>query len=138
MRRADAQVTIGGLARAADVGVETIRYYQRRGLLPEPQRPPGQVRRYGPREMQRLEFIRAAQQLGFSLDEVASLLTLEDGAHCVQAREIAAHKLAIVRDRLDALRRMEAALAELVASCEQHTGDIACPLIAALGSRNPC
>lgn len=131
----DSLLTIGGLAKAAGVGVETIRYYQRRGLLHGPARPPGQIRRYGSRELQRLLFIKAAQQLGFSLDEVATLLMLEDGAQCGRAKEIATQKLATVRDRLESLRRMEAALAELVASCEEHAGDIACPLIAALGSR---
>lgn len=130
-------LTIGAFAKAADVGVETIRYYQRRGLLPEPERPPGQIRRYGTADVQRLLFIRSAQQLGFSLDEVASLLQLEDGTRCAQAQELAARKLAVVRTRLESLRRIEAALVELVDSCEQHTGDIACPLIAALGSRPP-
>lgn len=130
----DSPLTIGALGKAAGVGVETIRYYQRRGLLPEPTRPPGQIRRYGAREVQRLRFIRAAQDLGFSLDEVASLLTLDDGTQCAQAKDIAIQKLAVVRERLESLRRMEAALAGLVASCEKHTGEIACPLIAALGS----
>mgnify|MGYP003136621934 FL=1 len=69
-------LTIGGLAKAANVSVETIRYYQRRGLIPEPQRPPGGIRRYGATEIDRLMFVKTAQQLGFSLNEIGDLLQL--------------------------------------------------------------
>lgn len=75
-------LTIGGLAKAANVHVETIRYYQRRRLVPEPERPPGGIRRYGPADIERLMFVKTAQQLGFSLVEISDLLQLEDGAHC--------------------------------------------------------
>src|SRR3954468_24758812 len=68
--------TIGGLAKAAGVGVETIRYYQRRGLLTEPARPPGEVRRYGEGDVKRLRFIRSAQAAGFTLNEISELLDL--------------------------------------------------------------
>lgn len=135
MERQPRALTIGAVAKAAEVGVETIRYYQRRGLLREPERPPGQVRRYGPADVQRLQFIKAAQRLGFSLDDVANLLQLEDGTECAQARLLAARKLELVRERLDSLRRIEAALSSLVASCEMHQGDITCPLIVALSSQ---
>jgi MerR family mercuric resistance operon transcriptional regulator len=135
MGRQPGLFTIGAAAKAAEVGVETIRYYQRRGLLREPERAPGQVRRYGPADVQRLQFIKAAQRLGFSLDDVAHLLRLEDGTQCAEARQLAAHKLELVRERLDSLRRIETALSSLVASCESHEGDITCPLMVALGSR---
>lgn len=124
--------TIGALAAAADVGVETIRYYQRKGLLPEPQRPPGSVRRYGPADVARVRFIKSAQRTGFSLDEIAQLLQLEDGAQCAQARTIAARRLLDVRHRMADLQRIEAALAELVERCAEGRGRVACPLIASL------
>ena len=126
-------LTIGAFARAAGVGVETVRYYQRRGVLPEPARPPGQVRRYGLQEVERLRFIKSAQKLGFTLDEVQVLIGLEDGTHCSQAQELAAHKLCDVRERLVALHRIEETLAQLVNSCRAHQGVIACPLIVSLG-----
>ena len=73
--------SIGALASAAAVNVETIRFYQRRGLLAEPPGPPGRVRQYGPTHVDRVRFIKTAQRLGFSLADVASLLVLDDGAH---------------------------------------------------------
>ena len=69
--------TIGGLAKAAGVGVETVRYYQRRGLLPEPPRPHGEVRRYGDDDVRRLRFIRSAQAAGFTLAEIGELIALD-------------------------------------------------------------
>ena len=85
--------TIGQLAAVAEVNVETIRYYQRRGLLSEPPRPSGSVRRYGAADADRVRFVKSAQRLGFSLDDVAELLRLEDGAGCVDARRLAQRKL---------------------------------------------
>lgn len=124
--------TIGTLARAGGVGVETVRFYQRRGLLPEPERPPGGVRRYGEAELARLRFIRRAQRLGFSLREVAELLRLDDGTHCDEARGLAGRKLADVRARRADLARIEQALAELVDACDSARGTVTCPLIAGL------
>lgn len=124
--------TIGALARAAGVNVETIRFYQRRGLLAEPDKPLGGIRRYGKAEVARVLFIKAAQRIGFTLDEVAQLLQLDDGAHCSEARAIAEHKLADVRARLADLRRIEAALAQLVECCSSRRGQVSCPLIDAL------
>ena len=134
MAESSATLTIGAFAKAGGVGVEAIRYYQRRGLLPEPLRPPGQVRRYGPSDVQRVRFIKSAQRLGFNLDEVAVLLRLDDGTHCSQAQELATHKLDDVRTRIASLQRIEVALAQLVRSCQAHEGNIACPLIGALGA----
>ena len=125
-------LTIGALAEAAGVGVETVRYYQRRGLLTEPARQRGSVRRYGAEEQARLLFIRSAQRLGFSLEEVAGLLRLDNGAHCAQARALGEARLADVRARLADLRRMETALARLMRECSSTRGKVACPLIAAL------
>ncbi len=125
-------LTIGGLAKAAKVHIETIRYYQRRGLLPEPQRPPGGIRRYGSADIDRLTFVKAAQQLGFSLDEIDDLLRLEDGTHCQEASALAEHKLQGVREKIDRLEKIETVLGEMVDRCHAHSGNIKCPLIASL------
>jgi MerR family mercuric resistance operon transcriptional regulator len=127
-------LTIGGLATQAGVGIETVRFYQRRGLLGEPPRPQGGIRRYGAAEVARLKFVKAAQRLGFSLDEVGELLRLEDGTHCDTARELAEAKLRDVRLRLADLRRMERTLARLVQACGGAHGTVSCPMIAALQS----
>lgn len=126
------QLTIGALAGAAGVNVETIRFYQRKSLLPEPERPYGSIRRYGQADVLRVRFIKAAQRIGFTLDEIAQLLQLEDGTQCSKARNIAEHKLADVRQRLSTLQRMEAALTDLVERCAAGRGKLACPLISAL------
>jgi len=126
--------TIGTLARRAGINVETIRYYQRRGLVPEPMKPLGGVRSYAPEHVQRLRFIKRAQQLGFSLEEVGELLSLEDGLHCHEVEEIAGQKLATVRERIAQLKTMESALAMLVRKCSSNKGKLRCPLISALES----
>jgi MerR family mercuric resistance operon transcriptional regulator len=128
------QMTIGALARAGGVNVETVRYYQRRGLLAEPPRPLGGVRRYGEEALRRLHFIRQCQSLGFSLDEVGELLALDDGRHCTEASALAADRLKDVRVRLARLRRIERALAGLVSQCQRSRGRMRCPLIDALSS----
>lgn len=125
-------LTIGVLAEAAGVNVETIRFYQRKGLMQEPDRPLGGIRRYRGPDLARVRFIKSAQRLGFSLDEIADLLKLEDGSHCTEAREQAERKLADVRDRLADLRRIEVALQGLVVRCCATSGQVQCPLIAAL------
>ena len=127
-------LTIGALAASAEVGVETIRFYQRKGLLDEPERLRGGIRRYGALDVARVRFIKSSQRLGFSLDEVAALLVLEDGTHCDDARALAEIKLADVRHKLGELRRIERALKALVERCGSHRGDIRCPMIAALRS----
>lgn len=129
-------LSIGAFARAAEVNVETIRFYQRKGLLPEPERPYGGIRRYGETDVRRVCFVKSAQRLGFSLDEIAELLRLEDGAHCEEASALAEHKLRDVREKLADLARMEAALSDLVRACHAMQGDISCPLIASLQAGN--
>jgi MerR family mercuric resistance operon transcriptional regulator len=128
-------LSIGTVAAAAAVNVETIRFYQRKGLLAEPQRPYGQIRRYGQRDVARVKFVKSAQRLGFSLEEIAGLLRLEDGTHCDEARVMAEQKLVEVRSKLRDLRRMESALRRLVAECCARRGTITCPLIKALHPR---
>ena len=125
-------VTIGELARTAGVNVETIRFYQRRGLLAEPVRPLGGIRRYGEADSSRIRFIKSAQKLGFSLDEVSTLLTLEDGTQCGEASRIAQQKLSEVQSKLADLRRMEKTLVKLIGECEKGKGKVCCPLISSL------
>ena len=127
--------SIGAFAKAAGVNVETIRFYQRKRLLAEPARPPGGIRRYGNAEVARVKFVKSAQRLGFSLDEVAQLLRLEDGTHCTEAAGLAALRLADVRNRLADLARMEKALAALVEQCGTRQHNVSCPLIASLHAR---
>ncbi len=125
-------MTIGALARAATVTVETIRFYQRRGLLGTPRKPAGGIRRYGEEDLARVRFIKTAQALGFRLDEVALFLKLDDGLHCADARVIAEQKLKDVRRRLSELQRIESTLAALVRECHTRRRRISCPLIASL------
>ena len=132
MEREQTGLTIGAVAKAAGVNVETVRFYQRRALLPEPDRPYGSIRRYEAEDVARVKFVKAAQRLGFSLDEVAGLLQLDDGTHCDEARQLAEVKLADVRKKLKDLRRIESALASLVRDCCTSRGTVSCPLIATL------
>jgi MerR family mercuric resistance operon transcriptional regulator len=132
MKNNSGSLTIGAFAQAAEVNVETIRFYQRKGLLTEPDKPYGGIRRYGETDIARVRFIKRAQQLGFSLDEIAELLKLEDGVHCGEARRLAAHKLDAVRAKLADLVQMEAILADLVKRCDARRGKLCCPLIDAL------
>lgn len=128
----NAGITIGALADTAGVNVETIRFYQRKGLMPEPEKPYGSIRRYGAAELARVRFIKSAQRLGFSLEEIGELLKLEDGARCSEARQLAEHKLVDVRQKLTDLQRIESVLAGLVARCSAVRGRVNCPLIASL------
>ena len=129
---AETGFTIGRLAQAAGVNVETVRYYQRIKLMPVPKRAPGGIRRYAAPELSRLQFIKTAQGLGFTLEEVTDLVKLDDGTHCKEAHDIAAQKLDAVRARLRDLKRIEKALAQLVRQCETRRGAIRCPLIDSL------
>ena len=124
-----ATLTIGRLAQQAGVNVESVRFYQRRGLLAEPARPLGGIRRYDDDDARRIRFIKQSQTLGFTLDEVAELLALDDGRHCHEAEALAAGKLAVVRERIAQLRRIERLLTGLVTQCRCNTGAVRCPLI---------
>ena len=124
--------TIGRLAAAAGVNVETVRYYQRIGLMALPQRAPGGIRRYSEDHLQRLMFVKSAQGLGFALHEVADLVKLDDGTQCKVAHAIATRKLADVQRRILQLRQIEKVLAKLVRQCAAQRGAVRCPMIAAL------
>lgn len=126
-------LTIGRLARAAGVHVETIRYYQRRGLIAEPRRPSRGVRRYAPEAQTRLRFIRRAQDLGFTLDEVKGLLKLGETPNCRGARALAAAKLQAVESRIQDLARMRESLRSLIRRCDAGSEQL-CPIIEELGA----
>jgi len=127
-------LSIGAFAKAEGVGVEMIRFYQRKGLLPEPDRIQGRIRRYDRADVGRLRFIKSAQRLGFSLDEVAGLLRLDQESDCARARELAQQKLGDVRAELAALHRLESILQKLVQDCDASLDKRSCALIAALQS----
>ena len=128
----EANLTIGRLAQAAEVNVETVRYYQRRGLMREPARPMGSVRRYSSNDVKRIRFIKRAQQLGFTLEEVTNLLALEDGRSCRETERLAEQKLALVEARIADLQRLRKTLKELIGRCEVGRGRVACPIIESL------
>jgi len=128
----EANLTIGRLAASAQVNVETIRYYQRRGLMREPARPTGSVRRYSNDDVRRIRFIKRAQQLGFTLEEITNLLKLEDGRSCRETERLAQQKLRLVESRLADLGRLRKTLRELIGRCESGRGKITCPIIESL------
>ncbi|WP_308388331.1 Hg(II)-responsive transcriptional regulator [Acidithiobacillus sp. AMEEHan] len=132
MKSQESVLTIGRLAQDAGVNVETIRFYQRKGLLREPPRPPGGIRHYTAEDGARLKFIKTAQRLGFSLEEIHHLLLLDEGMRCSKAAQIAEDHLTEVRARLQDLQRIENILANLLEQCSRGDKDVACPLIAAL------
>lgn len=124
-------MTIGRLARAASVGVETIRYYQERGLLPIPAAI-GAFRYYPVTLIARIHFIKRAQELGFSLEEINELLRLEDGTNRNSIRRIASDRLSQIEHKLADLKRMQRVLKNLVAQCEHTRAGMPCPIIVSL------
>lgn len=125
---------IGQLAASAGVGIETIRYYQRRKLLGTPPKPYGGQRLYPPEYVDRLRFIKRAQGLGFSLDDVAVLLQLNDGTGHVRARQLAVGRLAEIEARLADLVAMRDVLRGLVRRCAHAEGRVPCPIIATIAA----
>jgi len=124
-------MTISGLARAGGVGVETVRFYQRKGLLGTPERTGGGgVRRYGDEDVRRLRFIRSAQGAGFTLDQIGELLRLDAGEDRARARELAAERLAALDRKIAELQEARDALRRLASAC--HASDEGpCPIISA-------
>jgi MerR family mercuric resistance operon transcriptional regulator len=120
--------TIGKLAKNAGVGVETVRYYQRRGLLAEPPAVAG-YRRYDAIHLERLSFIRRAQGVGFTLEEIGELLTLNDTRDHRLARSLASEKIQSIEARIEQLAKVADALRHLVRECECGGQDMPCPII---------
>ena len=125
-------LTIGRVAKLAGVHVETIRYYQRRGLLAEPDKPFGTYRHYPADMVNRIHFIKHAQALGFTLEEVAGLLRLSEASACAETRDLAIHKVALIDRKMADLTMMREALAGLVRQCDTSQADSACPIILSL------
>ena len=121
--------TIAGLAKAGGVGVETVRYYQRRGLLETPVRGEG-IRRYGMDDVRRLRFIRSAQAAGFMLDQIAELLALDAGEDRARARELARGQIAVLDAKLAELNAARTSLMRLAKECGAGSAG-PCPIIAA-------
>lgn len=124
-------LTIGAVARKAGIGVETIRFYQHKGLLTEPPKPDNGFRQYPPDTIDRLRFIQRAKELGFTLDEIGTLLQLS-ASECTATRALTQQKLDAVRAKIADLRAMEAALDKLVTTCKSSQPTQTCPIIAAL------
>lgn len=129
------QLTIGKLAAAGDVGVETIRYYQRRGLMGTPARSGGDgwgggIRRYGEDDLRRLKFIRSAQASGFTLDEVSELLALEASDDRVRVRNLARQRIEILDEKIAQMVETRTALARLADQCAASDKG-PCPILAA-------
>lgn len=126
---------IGQLAEKTGIHVETIRYYQRLGLVPSPRRTHGTVRRYGDDAVGRLRFIKRAQGLGFSLEEIRLLLRLSVGEHCAETREFAEQKKVLVERKLADLRAIRSALDDLIRACGTGKKGRGCPIIESLSAR---
>lgn len=128
-------MNIGQLARQAGVPIDTVRYYERQRLIPAPARSPSGYRQYGRDDVTRLNFIRRAKALGFTLEEIGELMSISahSGRDMAQMKEAAAKKLEVVEERLAELARMRDALHALVEACPGHGSLESCPIMAALG-----
>lgn len=130
-----AGMTIAGLAREGGVGVETVRYYQRRGLLDEPDRPSGggvggSIRRYGTDDARRLRFIRSAQAAGFTLEQIGELLALDATDDRARARQLAGERIAALDAKIEELERVRASLRRLARECGSGS-EGPCPILTA-------
>lgn len=125
-------ISKGQLAKTAETGIETIRFYERRGLMPDPPRAPSGYRRYPEDAARRLRFIRRAKRLGFTLEEIGTLLNLQDGGDRGEVKAVAQAKLAQIEVRIDDLRSMRRTLADLEKQCSGHGSVVGCPIIESL------
>jgi len=129
---------IGELARQADVGIETIRYYEREGLLAEPERKPSGYRQYDETVVARLQFIRRTKELGFTLAEIKDLLGLwfDAATRCEHVRQRAEQKMENIEEKIRSLRKMKRSLNEVVRQCEQRESFTECPLWTGLDAKD--
>ena len=129
-------LTTGQLAREAQVNVETVRYYERRRLIPEPPRRAGGYRQYSQDAVKRIRFIKHSQELGFSLKEISELLTLRvaPDTACEDVRARAEVKIAEIEEKIQVLQGMKRALAKLVVACRRRDPTGECPVLEALDS----
>ena len=133
-------VPIGALAERTGVKVETIRYYEQVGLLPQPERSEGNQRRYGPRHVERLAFIKHARDLGFAVDAIRTLLKLSDNPAmaCDEAHAISVAHLDEVRHKIARLRSLEKELERIAATCSGGVAACDCAIIEALADHGQC
>ena len=125
----DKNLTIGSLARRGGVNVETVRYYQRRGLLQEPPKPRQGFRSYPTASVQRVHFIKRAQSLGFTLEEIQGLLNLDEMRACRETRGMAVQKLELIEQKIVELSKIKKALSGLVRACDTSSTGAPCPII---------
>ena len=122
---------ISELARAAGVSVEAVRFYERKGLITQPSKPLQGYRDYSDKVLERIIFIKRAQELGFSLNEINELLLL-GASQCHEAKELVTLKLTDIHHKIKHLQQMEAALTRLQACCEHNQDTATCPIIESL------
>ncbi|MFT5193762.1 MAG: MerR family copper efflux transcriptional regulator [Cellvibrionaceae bacterium] len=129
-------LSAGKLAKAADVNIETLRYYEKRGLLPEPPRKESGYRIYPQADVDRLKFIKGAQTLGFTLSEIQELLEMRIDTHANRAdvRKQATQKVSSIREKIEALEAMEQALNHLIDQCHGDGSTADCPILEAIPS----
>lgn len=130
-------LSIGGVAKAAGVNVETVRYYERRGLLQQPKKGLQSIRRYPADTVTRIRFIKHAQDLGFTLEEIKALMTLRASAQipCTEVKRRAEQKLATVHQKIEHLQALERVLHDMIQACEQEPRpELECPILATLDS----
>jgi MerR family mercuric resistance operon transcriptional regulator len=127
-------LTINVVSKKAGVGIETIRYYQRIGLVEKPEKPLSGYRVYSEDVIAKLLFIQRAKELGFTLTEISNLLALGDG-QCMETKELATHKLEIIKSKLHDLQAIASALEKLIQSCESNLAHQKCPIITAISKR---
>ena len=130
-------LSIGTLAQRAGVGIDTVRYYERQGLLAPAGRLDSGYRRYGTDELRRLRFIRRAKALGFSLEDIRGLLALSATRHVGEVKQAAQMRLADLQQRIADLQRVERGLRELVDACPGHGDSADCPILRALSEEIP-
>lgn len=123
------RLRIGRLAQESGVHVETIRYYQRTGLLREPEKPRSGFRLYPAETVRQVRFIKRAQALGFTLKEIRHLLALEESRACAATQAMAVQKLAVLEEKLAGMLRLRKALVRLVRACAASSDDASCPII---------
>ena len=131
-------LTIGKVAKQAGVNIETVRYYERQGLIPEPPRRASGYRQYDTGFVKRIRFIKRAQTLGFSLKEIVELLELriEPNTACDDVRLQAEQKIIDIEQKIETLQRMKQVLDELVVACNHREPTSECPILATLDSDN--
>jgi MerR family transcriptional regulator, copper efflux regulator len=129
------EFTIGEVARQTGATVETIRYYEKKSLIPPPHRSASGYRQYSVETVKRVRFIRRAKELGFSLSDIGSLLEFRDTSNisCARVKEQVVDKIGVIDQKIDCLRRMRGVLAELAGRCDAGADIRNCPILEALG-----